>query len=218
MALLRLPVFLLFVLCSQAEDDLTLTVYDQPGPLSPSAITSDWPRFLGPSDDASTPETHLIHSFPETGPKLLWEVTKGEGYTSPAIVQDQLILFHNVADIDRIESRHPETGALQWTYTYPNRYRDRYGYGTGPRAAPVISGEYVLTLSATSQLHCLHRKDGSLKWKRDLLSDYQPGPYFFGHGPCPLVWNDLVLLPIGGKGVSVAAFDLESGETRWEAR
>src|SRR5688572_27745071 len=61
-----------------------LTFHAKPRPLPADAKTSDWLRVLGPSDDATSPETHLRHDFPESGPAKVWEMKKGEGYTSPA--------------------------------------------------------------------------------------------------------------------------------------
>jgi len=192
--------------------------HQAPGPLVASSQTSDWPRFLGPSDNATSPETGLLASFGPEGPPLVWEVEKGEGYACPSIVGDRLVFFHNVADVDRVECRHPETGALQWEFAYPCQYRDRYGYGTGPRASPVISGDRVYTLSANSLLHCLELATGKLVWMRDLAKDYAPGPFFFGHGPTPLTYEGKVIVPLGGKGVAVAAFDAGTGTTVWETR
>jgi hypothetical protein len=63
-----------------------LTFHQAPKPLHDQAKTSDWPRMLGPTDDAKSPETHLLHDWGETGPLKVWEITKGDGYTSPSIV------------------------------------------------------------------------------------------------------------------------------------
>jgi outer membrane protein assembly factor BamB len=202
-----------------AAEPGNVTVHRAPGPVPAGAVTSDWPRFLGPTDDATSPETGLIDSFGPEGPPLVWEVEKGDSYTCPSIVGDRLVLFDNVADTDRVDCRDPETGTLLWSHAYPCRYRDRYGYGTGPRASPVIADGRVFTLSATSVLHALDLATGAVRWKRDLGADYAPGPFFFGHGPTPLVHQGKVIVPLGGEGgVAVAAFDAATGETVWETR
>src|SRR5689334_17217778 len=41
---------------------------------------ADWPHWLGPRSDGSTPETGLLVEWPKTGPKVLWKVEGGEGY------------------------------------------------------------------------------------------------------------------------------------------
>lgn len=196
-----------------------LTFHQAPKPLPPGAVTTDWPRFLGPSDDATSPETGLLATFGPEGPPLVWELEKGDSYTCPSIVGERLVYFDNVDDVDRIECRHAETGELQWQFTYPCKYRDRYGYGTGPRASPVIADGRVYTLSANSLLHCLDLASGKLVWLRDLGKDYAPGPFFFGHGPTPLIYEGKVIVPLGGPaGVAVAAFAVASGEAVWETK
>src|SRR5688572_15597351 len=62
-----------------------LTFHAKPKRLHPEAKTSDWRRVLGPRDDATSSETHLLHNLPPGGPAKVWEVKKGQGYTSPAI-------------------------------------------------------------------------------------------------------------------------------------
>ena len=45
----------------------------------------DWPRFLGPNNDATSAETKLLHAWPKEGPRKLWEYEKGAGHTGPVI-------------------------------------------------------------------------------------------------------------------------------------
>lgn len=220
---MKYPVFFITLLGLTAilhaqEAPGRLTFHAAPKPLNAKAVTSDWPRFLGPNDDGTTPETHLLAALPETGLKLVWELAKGDSFTGPSIVGDRLVFFHNIDDQDIIECLHPETGKPYWVYTYPNRYRDRYGYGKGPRASPVIAGEKIYTLSATSILTCLDLKSGQLIWKRDLAAEYELSTNFFGHGCSPIVMEDKVIVPLGGKGVAVAAFQKDIGETMWETK
>ena len=71
-----------------------LLFHAEPKPLSDKAKTNDWPRMLGPTDDVKSPETHLLHDWGPSGPKKVWQVTKGDGYTSPSIVGDYCVIFH----------------------------------------------------------------------------------------------------------------------------
>ena len=68
-----------------------LTYRAAPKPLPEGAVTEPWPRFLGPHDDATSGETKLLAKFPAGGPKIVWEMKKGTGYTSPAIVDGRLM-------------------------------------------------------------------------------------------------------------------------------
>src|SRR5438105_8062006 len=55
-----------------------------PHPLKAGAITSDWPSFLGPSHNATSPETHLLANLVAKGPPVVWEIPRGAGYAAPA--------------------------------------------------------------------------------------------------------------------------------------
>ncbi len=63
----------------------------------------------------------------------MWELPKGEGYSSPGIAQDRLVILHRVGDQEVVDCVHPETGAKQWQFSYGTAYEDRYGYNNEPR-------------------------------------------------------------------------------------
>ncbi|WP_265595502.1 PQQ-binding-like beta-propeller repeat protein, partial [Verrucomicrobium sp. BvORR106] len=187
-----------------------LKFHTAPAPLNPGAKTSDWHRFLGPTDDATSPETHLLHQWPAQGPAKVWEVAKGDGYTSPAIQGDRLILFHAEGGKEVLECLHPETGQRYWTQGYPMEYRDRYGFANGPRSSPVIAGDRVLTHGVTSILTCTDLKTGQILWQRDLRAEFHVPQDFFGQGSSPLVQGNKVIVNVGGKGRPVPDDDSEA--------
>lgn len=193
-----------------------LTYHAAPKPLPEGAVTSDWPRFLGPSDDAKTTETHLLEKFPEGGLKKIWEMEKGNSYTSPSIVGDRLVVFNRKGDEEVIQCLEPETGKQLWSHAYPTGYRDRYGFNDGPRASAVIAEGRVFTLGAESVLTCLDLASGTRLWQRQLATEFDRLPYFFGHGCAPIVHGGKVIVPLGTTdGLSVAAFDVATGRLAW---
>jgi hypothetical protein len=68
-----------------AERNAEVRFHAKPRPLPAGAITHDWTSFLGPTHNGMSTETKLAHTWPKSGPKLVWEMTKGTGYSSPAI-------------------------------------------------------------------------------------------------------------------------------------
>jgi outer membrane protein assembly factor BamB len=197
-----------------------------PKPLASGAVTEDWPRFLGPRDDATSGETKLLRGWPEGGPALVWELAKGEGYTSPSVAGGRMVYFTRIGGDEVVDCFHPETGEHYWSFSYPVEYRDRYGFSPGPRASPVIDApaSRVFTSGVTAVLHCLELSSGKVVWKRDLMADFQVPKYFFGSGPSPVLHGGLLIQNVGGRdgeggeGVCVAAFDKGSGETVWTHR
>ena len=195
-----------------------VTLHSDPKPLPPGAVTHDWKSFLGPTHNAISTETKLLRKFPRKGPKLVWEMKTGEGYSSPAVVGDRLVYLHRVGNEERVECLHPETGERYWQFSYPTKYRDRYGYSSGPRASPVIDGAYVYTYGAQGKLHCLQLQTGQLLWKRDLAREFNVPQDFFGTAATPLIEGDDLIINIGAPGgPTVAAFDKASGKMLWGA-
>lgn len=212
-----------------------LTFHAAPKPLAANATARDWPRLLGPSHDATTPEKPLLKEWPAGGPKLVWEVGMGDGYTSPAIVGDRCVIFHAMDQREILECLHAETGQRFWVAEYPIEYRDRYGFANGPRGSPVIADGVVVALGVTSLLHAFDLKTGKELWKHDLRAEYNVPQDFFGAGSSPLILDGRVIVNAGGKaaavadseglrdrkeklasaGVSVAAFDLKTGKVLW---
>lgn len=213
-----------------------LTFHAAPKPLSAKAKTSDWPRVLGPTDDASSPETPLLKEWPATGPAAVWEVSMGEGYTSPAIVGDRCVIFHALNSKETVECLDRETGKRFWSIDYPIQYQDHYGFAPGPRGSPAIGDGVVVTMGVTSVLCGIDLATGKELWKHDLAAEYNVAQEFFGHGSTPLILDGKAIVQVGGKGekidgfedrrermrklatkgVSVAAFDLKTGKVAWK--
>ena len=181
-------------------------------------MTHDWTSFLGPTHNGMSTETKLSHTFPKGGPKLVWEMTKGTGYSSPAIIGDRLVMFHRVGNEERVECLHRETGDRYWKFAYPTQFEDRYGYNNGPRASPVIDGDHVYTYGAEGKLHCLKLETGQVYWKRDLPAEFKVPHDFFGVASTPLIEGDLLIVNVGAPGgPTVAAFDKKTGKLVWGA-
>ncbi len=196
--------------------------FGPPKALAKEAVTADWPRLLGPSDNATSPETHLLRDLPKTGPRMVWELEKGNGFGGPAIVGERLVIFHRVAGREVVECANAETGKLAWKFDYAAPYAPRYGGSEGPRTSPVIAGEHVFTFGITGQLHCLDLAKGTVIWKRDLAREFEMGPSFFGYGSTPLVLGSRLIVQLGGKQggkpVNTAAFDTATGKLLWTAQ
>jgi len=225
-----------FSACAAQEAFDRLTFHAAPKPLSKAAKTSDWPRVLGPSDDAISPETSLLKKWAAGEPKAVWEVAMGEGYNSPAISGEHCVIFHALEGKETIECLHRETGKRFWRHDYAVTYQDRYGFSNGPRGSPVIAEGIVVTFGVTAEMRALDLKTGKLLWKHDLKTEMHVPQDFFGAGGTPLILDGRVIVNVGGKkgpiddseglrdrkerlaeaGVSVAALDLKSGDIVWK--
>lgn len=201
------------------EESPVLTDHAAPKALPAGAVTADWPRFLGPADNASSPETKLLKSWPAGGPVCVWELQKGAGWSCPAIVGDRLVLFHRQEDREVIQCLDRETGKPSWDFSYTAPYQDRYGASDGPRTSPVIADGRVFAYGVAGMLHALDLTTGKVLWKRDIQTEFDQAKNFFGHGSTPLVLGKQLILSIGSKdGVCAAALDTANGATLWTAK
>jgi len=54
-------------------------------------VMGDWPNFHGPNSDNKSPDTGLLKSWPEQGPKLLWKASGlGQGFSSVIITDNKI--------------------------------------------------------------------------------------------------------------------------------
>ena len=195
-----------------------VTFHEAPRPLSADAVTEDWPAFLGPRGEPVSKETGLLREFGGGGPRLVWELSRGTGYSSPSVRGDYLVYLHRQGAEEIVECLRPETGERYWDFRYPTDFEDRFGYNNGPRASPVIDGDFVYTFGAQGKLHCLRLESGQLVWSRDIAGEFKVPQDFFGTATSPLIEGDALILNIGAPGgPEVAAFDKRTGRMLWGA-
>jgi outer membrane protein assembly factor BamB len=178
---------------------------------------ADWPQFLGPQRNGTSPETGLLREWPKDGPPKVWEVPAGSGWAGPVVAGGKVLLFHRLGDEEIVECFNLLDGKPKWRFAAPTGYVDRFGFDEGPRATPCIAGNNVYTLGAEGRLNCLDFENGKKVWDKDLAAEYKPRPSFFGVGTSPLVDGDRIFVNVGAKGAGIVAFDRKTGKELWKS-
>ena len=179
---------------------------------------SDWPRFLGPNGDGTSPETGLVDRIPSTGLPVVFDLQVGTGYAGPSIRGGKLALFHRLENTEVLQVLDAASGKPVWRHAYPTAYRDPYGYNNGPRSAPLLTTNRVYTFGAEGKLTCLDLATGAELWQRDTAHDFEVPEAFFGVGTTPILEGGRLIVMVGGQPNSgVVAFDPETGKTLWES-
>ena len=57
-----------------------------------NVYAQDWPQYLGPDRNSSSPQKNILRVWPESGPEVLWTVEVGLGNGGP-IVKDGRVYF-----------------------------------------------------------------------------------------------------------------------------
>jgi len=123
--------------------------------MAASALAEDWPQFLGPARNGVYSGGDLAASWPPAGPAVVWKKEVGQGFSSPVVADGRLILFHRIGDKEVVEALDAATGRAIWSFDYPTRYRDDFGFDEGPRAAPTVAGGRIYTFGAEGALHII---------------------------------------------------------------
>lgn len=178
----------------------------------------DWSQILGDQRDgkASSGES-LPESLPDTGPKIVWSQSVGAGYAGPAIVGDQIFLFHRIEEQELVSCWKISDGAKIWEAKLPAAYQRGIDSDIGPRCVPIIDGEDVIVYGAAGQLSCLSRIDGKTRWSIALRKQFKAEDGYFGAGSTPLVLADRVLVNVGSRQAGIVAVERKNGTILWKA-
>lgn len=191
---------------------------------------SDWPAFLGPRHDGTSPEPGPA-VWPIEGPRRVWQRDLGEGYSTVAVQRGRLFVFDRDGDKFRLACLKAETGEELWTFKYAADYADGYGAGSGPRCCPVVDDDRVYTFGPEGVLQCVRTADGVGLWKKNTSEEFRVVPNFFGVGSTPVVEGELLIVHIGGSpagspgimsgetkgdGSAIVAFDKRSGAVKYK--
>lgn len=185
-----------------------------------SLIAADWPQFRGPGGTGVSVEKGLPTRW---GPaeNLAWKVElPGRGVSSPVVSGGRCYVTACSGYQQRrlhVLCYDAATGAKQWERQFQatgNTFCNPKTCMAAP--TPVTDGERVVALFATGDLACLDR-EGNLLWYRSLVGDYHDITNQVGMAASPILWRDLLLLPMENVGESFAAgLDKLTGQNRWK--
>jgi outer membrane protein assembly factor BamB len=186
--------------------------------LAPAAVAGDWPQWLGPNRNGSSPEKVAAWKEPL---KVLWKLPVGEGHSAPIVAKGQVYLHTRVKDKlqESVSAFDAKTGEVVWKSVPIERakFSDPFGFGSGPRGTPSVADGKLYALGLTGILSCVDTVTGKLLWEVDTLKKYKASNLLFGVSCSPLIVDDLVLVSVGGKGASIVAFDRMNGQEKWKA-
>ena len=82
---------------------------------------TDWPRWRGPNMNGISAETGWLAKWSAEGPKQLWKVNVGAGYSAVAVGKGRLYTMGNRKNTDTIWCLNAATGEELWKQSYPCR-------------------------------------------------------------------------------------------------
>jgi len=186
-----------------------------PGAGKPSSLAGAWPQFRGPDRTNIVQDAgRLARAWPESGPRVLWELEVGEGYAGAAIRNGcvYLVDYDRAKREDAVRCLSLDDAAEIWRYTYYVKIKRNHGMS---RTVPAVAESYVVSLGPKGHVRCLDARTGKLGWQLDLVKDCgaEIPPWYAGQ--CPLIDGDAVILAPGARPLMMAV-ELATGRRRWE--
>ena len=181
----------------------------------PSKITGNWPWFRGSNlDGISTDPAPLAKTWPDTGPKPLWTVEVGEGFAAPVIWNGRVYVmdYDQPKQSDALRCLSLDDGKEIWRYTYPVKVKRNHGMS---RTIPSVNEKALIAIGPKCNVFCLDPISGDLKWKLDLVKDYNTEVPPWYAGQCPLIDGDRLILAPGGDAL-IMAVDYLTGKVLWK--
>lgn len=178
----------------------------------------DWPTFRGANRAAVSSESGLLDSWPEGGPKLLWQAKgAGNGYSSPAVAAGRVYTMGDHDGGEFVSCFDGNNGKLVWEKQIGDAWNaHNQKTWNGSRGTPTVDGDRLYVVHATGTVACLSTADGKIVWQKSMTNDFGGKKAdSWGYGESPTVDGPLLLCTPGGTKATVVALDKATGEVKW---
>ena len=188
------------------------------GPFSLVYGQQDWASWGGPEGDFTVKDAGSIEADQTYALRVLWKKKIGTGYSAVSVLGDLAVTLFSDGTFDYVIALDAEDGTERWRFQIGPAYLGHYGSQNGPLATPVLTDELMIGLSAQGRLFALDIGTGQKEWDVDLVVDYGAIAPFWGFTSSPQVYDDVLLVQMGGiQRNAIAAFNPQSGAQIWSA-
>ena len=182
-------------------------------------------QFLGATRNGIVEDDRFDVAWDEQMPNVVWKVPIGAGWSSFAVADGLAITLEQIDAQESLTAFELGTGKVVWRHKTPGRHYHPMG-GLGPRATPTIHQGKVYSQSALGIVSCVKLQNGEEVWQQDLLKlagvtqEVAESAVAWGRSGSPLVFDNQVVLPLGGKSgsaelKSLVSLDAETGKVLW---
>ncbi len=179
--------------------------------VSASAQATHW---RGPTGNGIYPDKNLLKEWPAEGPAMLWHFDElGKGFSSPVFANDKIYLTGTIGDQGFIYVLSMD-GKQVAKYPYGKEFIESW---PGARSSVTIVGDLLYMETGYGNLFCMSTKDGSIKWKKDFLTEFDGKNITWGFTETVLIDKDVLYCTPGGKVNNVMALNRLTGETIWSS-
>ena len=181
-------------------------------PEKKGAAQANWPAWRGANRDGKSPDTGLLKSWPDGGPKKLWAIAGlGHGYSNISLA-DGRIYTTGIVGRTLVMFCFGMTGEEKWQVKVGPGFTKDWG---GSRATPTYDAGKLYLESGNGLVGCYDAKTGKTIWTRK-LSEFGGRVPTWGFAESVLIVGDLAVVTPGGKSC-IVALDKTTGKTMWRS-
>ena len=176
----------------------------------------DWPQYLGPNGNSTSPQKGILRSWPASGPELLWTTNVGPGFGGPVIKDGKVYLLDRddkTGDIMRCFDFN--NGKELWSYSYDAPGSVSY---PGSRSVPAIDGNRVYSCGPYGDLYCIDINTHKPIWNKNIMKDFGGLKIpVWAITQCPLIYGDLLIVSYSkDPDAGLVAFNKLTGNIIWK--
>ena len=187
------------------------------GAVQPTTSSSRnyWTNYRGPRRDGRY-DQNIATSWPANGLPMLWKQPVGIGFASFVVADGRAFTIEQRRKQEVVAAYDVATGRELWTQAWDAEFSEENG--DGPRATPTWDQGRLYALGATGELRCLDANTGAVIWGKNILAENQASNLPWAQSASPLIVDDkVIVLPGGGGGKSVVAYNKMTGAPVWKA-
>ena len=188
----------------------------------------DWPQYLGPEGNSTSPQKNLLRSWPAEGPEVLWSAEVGIGYGGPVVKGDKAYLLDRDDKIgDYMRCFDMKTGEELWKFGYAAPGTVEF---PGSRSVPVVDEGHVYSCGPNGDLYCIDINTHQPVWNKNVWTDFggkpagaegggfgQAGGFpMWAIAQCPLIYGNLLIIASQAPETGVVAYNKRTGELIWK--
>lgn len=191
-----------------------------------AVVDSSWLQWGGARRNFTVDAPPLAASWPQSGPRKLWERSLGEGHSTILVDGNRLYTMYRAAGMlsgirrtqsETIAAFDASTGKTLWQHMYDSSTSGlNLSEGAGPHSTPLIVGNTLFAIGSRMELFALDKNSGKVLWQHDVVKEFGAPQDDRGYSPGPIAYRNTIIIP-AGKGSSLIAFDQRTGAVAWKA-
>jgi len=183
--------------------------------LTCAALAADWPQYLGPNRNSTSPEKGLLRSWPENGPEVLWTVTVGKGFGGPVIKDGKVYLLDRDDKVgDNLRCFDLSNGKELWNFAYDAPGRVMF---PGSRSVPIVESSNVYSCGHNGDVYCIDINTHKPVWNKNVWTDFGGKRLpIWAITQCPLIYGDLLIILSQAPEAGVVAYNKLTGDVAWK--